>query len=356
MKLVKKTLNWIVLRLPHREFVMKKLLPRIVSSFPVSLVYYPIYTRIARKKTNAIRYSTLVIEPFNVCNLQCTMCAYANSKREKTSISMDLFKKIIDDAKIVGIKTVCFSYFNEPFLDKHIFERVRYTKNAGLSTSIITNGCLMDKKIIDEIFDSDLDSILISLDGYSKETYLSIRKGSDFEQVNANVKLLIDERKARERKKPRITLGYVMQKKNETERSHFQAKWGKLVEEIAWGQPEEFDTAEDIKNRSGVRTKKLSIAIKKGYICWNFFNNLTVRSDGKVVMCCSWLFDDEEHVLGDLNKQSIMEIWNSERVQKLVEMIRNCDYSKIYPCNKCYGPFKLSTHNWWFADYPKGGS
>jgi radical SAM protein with 4Fe4S-binding SPASM domain len=74
------------------------------------------------------------------------------------------------------------------------------------------------------------------------------------------------------------------------------------------------------------------------------FRELNVYSDGKAVLCCDdW---NEEYVVGDLNTQSLGEIWRGEaltRARKAHLESRGADLSVCAKCNlwRDPGPAKL---------------
>ncbi len=77
----------------------------------------------------------VALEPLNVCNIECTMCPYPDMEREKTLMPMDLYKKIIDGVVAFGYTRLNLTHYNEPFLDKNLFERVRYAKTKKRENS-----------------------------------------------------------------------------------------------------------------------------------------------------------------------------------------------------------------------------
>ena len=113
------------------------------------------------------------------------MCPYPDMTREKVLMSMDLFKKIIDDATTNSIKEVCLNFYNEPLLDPLLFERIKYAKSKGLRVMFNSNGCLLTEEKINALLDSGLDSITFSFDAATKETYEKTRVGGDFEKTKS---------------------------------------------------------------------------------------------------------------------------------------------------------------------------
>ena len=63
----------------------------------------------------------VALEPFNVCNLECTMCPYPDMDRAKSQMTMELYKKIVDDVVAFGHTRLNLTHYNEPFLDTNLF-------------------------------------------------------------------------------------------------------------------------------------------------------------------------------------------------------------------------------------------
>ena len=75
----------------------------------------------------------------------------------------------------------------EMLLDKRIPDFIRYGKEKGVGyISMTTNGLLLDKEMTQRILQSRLDSLSISIDAGTKETYKEVR-GGDFDKLVKNV-------------------------------------------------------------------------------------------------------------------------------------------------------------------------
>jgi len=70
----------------------------------------------------------------------------------------------------------------EPLLREDLFQLLELMRQKHLEVHLITNGLLLTPQIMDTFKQLGV-RIMISIDGASPETYLSIRQGSDFEQV-----------------------------------------------------------------------------------------------------------------------------------------------------------------------------
>ena len=66
--------------------------------------------------------------------------------------------------------------------------------------------------------------------------------------------------------------------------------------------------------------------------CWKMWHSCVVTWDGKVVPCC---FDkDASHVMGDLNKDTLKEIWGNKRYKAFRQSILK-SRAEIDICKNC---------------------
>jgi len=164
-----------------------------------------LYRHSFQRKIKNFKLSDLMIsiEPSNICNAECIMCPYQKMTRKKEIRPMDLFKKIVDNCVSYGVKNFNLNFYNEPFLDPFIFERIKYLKSKNARVQLFSNGSVIN---VEKILESGLDEIIFSIDGIKKETYELIRKGLNFEKVVNNVLFLIKKKKELGLKKPKIKL------------------------------------------------------------------------------------------------------------------------------------------------------
>lgn len=70
-----------------------------------------------------------------------------------------------------------------------------------------------------------------------------------------------------------------------------------------------------------------------GSRCSANYSNIMILPDGKVTIC-EQLYWNPKYIIGDLTKQSIIEVWNSERALKLAFPKRE-EFRDSSPCKKC---------------------
>lgn len=288
-----------------------------------------------------MRWRSISIEGYNVCNLKCKMCPYTIMTRNKEQMSMELFKKIVDDAVEFGIKNICLNLYNEPLLDDLLLDRIDYAKGKGLRVGFYSNATLLNEEKITEILEAELDYINFSFDGYTKETYEMIRTGADFERTKRNIIRLVEEKNRRKLNKPVISVVLTAQKGNHNEIENFSKFWKNLADNAG---------ACEMDNRQGGdRVKKDKI---KPYPCFIFCGlgggGPVVMSNGKIPLCCRDY--DGATILGDLNSQTIEEVWNSFTFRKLKELHHKGKGNQIELCKNCDALY--SGYIWWMSTFP----
>ena len=129
----------------------------------------------------------------NKCNLHCVACYSLDDKRNKCKdMSLEEIKYALSELKRVGVTKVVFSG-GETFLRKDISDMVIYAKEVLniASIDIITNGTVLNRDELVKVANY-VDSIAVSIDGYSKENATFIRDEGIFETVIKGVETIRD--------------------------------------------------------------------------------------------------------------------------------------------------------------------
>jgi organic radical activating enzyme len=126
------------------------------------------------------------------CNLRCVLCAVGNRKgyeHVNATMDMGLLEKILDKIKSENPNAIVLPYGNsEPFLNPHLPECLIAIKQRGLRCDMATN--LNHLNRLDEVLNAGLNSLLISVSGFTQETYGKSHVGGNIEVVKANMLIL----------------------------------------------------------------------------------------------------------------------------------------------------------------------
>jgi radical SAM protein with 4Fe4S-binding SPASM domain len=266
-------------------------------------------------------------------------------------MSMELFKKVIDDFSILFKNTDSKLYHinmykdGEPLLNPNICDMISYAKNARISNSIsiTTNGSLITKELAADLIKSKIDLIRISIehvssDGYKKISNTSIR----YEDIIDKVKRLYKIN--RESGSPVYILVKITDSGlNKQELTKFKYDFSKICDEVRVDHLMGWSNSNDIDFTLGIKPKTNmdgSTKIHNQIVCPDPFSRLAINSNGTVSACC---VDWSHGVLtGDVNKNSIAEIWNGEEYRHLRRMHLLGQRDAIAACSNCQ--FVQGTH------------
>jgi MoaA/NifB/PqqE/SkfB family radical SAM enzyme len=300
-------------------------------------VYKNLVMRKARRlaKINEVHKESIYIETALSCNASCVFCAHHYQKMNGI-MSMDLFKKIIDDCYEFGIKHINLGIYGEILVDKDVFEKIAYLRNYKMTYGIVTNASLLTPEKVDRFFElGGLSYVNFSMNGFSKEVYEKTMVGLKRDVTYKNVLHFLEEKERRKADDLTITISAVLTKINKKDFKEFFRFWRKqkgiymiLPVELVDRMGEKYDGH---IGKLGPMTKKDNWLSP----CRSVWGPLMVYCDGTVGPCCVES-DKRKLIVGDATKQTIREISIGEELKKL----RQChlsDKRKNHPiCGKCY--------------------
>ncbi|HEX9508022.1 MAG TPA: radical SAM protein, partial [Myxococcales bacterium] len=117
------------------------------------------------------------------CNADCVFCPYGATADSQPKGKMDwgLFRKIVDESAHYRVRRISPYLMNEPFVDREIFERIRYINEANPRAKVIitTNGSLLTPPVVDRVLGlgEGLHEIAISVQGIDAEAYEKTMRG-----------------------------------------------------------------------------------------------------------------------------------------------------------------------------------
>lgn len=242
------------------------------------------------------------IESTNICNAKCVFCPRDEMHRRQGIMTVELFRKIVDECAELGITHIRMHNYGEAFMDRKLVEKVRYAKQKGIrEVGMISNGSLITEPIARGMIDAGLDAINISVDASGKEVFESTRIGLKYDKVIANIERLVRLRGESGKRRPKLILSFVRQN-NSADEHAFIEHWRPIADKIH---------VTDLHNWAGTLNTESDV----NYPCYRPWLTFTVLWDGRVSLCCADF--DGKTILGDLNTHSIAEVWNAEPYRKV---------------------------------------
>ncbi|MEZ4087708.1 MAG: radical SAM/SPASM domain-containing protein [Candidatus Gracilibacteria bacterium] len=302
------------------------------------------------------------METTNRCNIKCVMCPRGQENhmtRAVMNMARPLFQKIIDqiddieeEKKGRGISEADFRadppqdlvwegsvddicnlrlhHFGSPILDPEIVDRVTYVKsNTGIGVHFSETASNLRTKKVKQLFDAGLDRLTIALDGTNAEEFYRVRGIKiDFDKVLRTVQEII-RLKIVSTYETRLYVQLIQMK--DAPKAKFIEEWEKepeigIIHKPFFPYP---DVSHDfVTSPDNVFNKKCKIP----------FTSVTVLADGRVVPCNSDY--NGEHILGDLNTESLEKVWNGETFRDFRRDFVYRTFESGSLCNRCgYYPF-----------------
>jgi radical SAM protein with 4Fe4S-binding SPASM domain len=279
--------------LPFR-YALRKLVARSIRGIPY------------RRTTHTDGHPReIVLGLHNQCTRRCSFCRFGlpeYAQELRHFMPDETILRIIDDLKSAGYRgSIGIGRYCEPLMDMRL-EAVLGIMSAELSDCelhVLTNGDPATRERLEAICRiPTLTKILVSL--YDGEEQLArwkdmIRGCSG--DVQAKVKLI-----------PKFSF----------EDFHVVNKIGELAIKQAY------------------ELKEWGRSAEPGLLCTEPFRRMMINHDGTVPMCCNILdFTREDQVMGNVNGESILEIWRGEKFSAIRARMANGGLQSIEACGQC---------------------
>ena len=256
-------------------------------------------------------------------------------------MNMEVFRKILD--KLTPDLIHLTLYFQgEPMLNPHFTEMVQMARTKKIFVATSTNGHFLNVENVDKIIKSDLNHLIISLDGLDQQTYEQYRVKGDFQTVVEGIQRLVAARKSAHSNSPFIELQFLVMRHNEHQVNQVkefarESRVDKLSLKSAqvYNFKSENTIIPTLKEKS--RYKQMPdgswvIAKKIRNRCRRIWSSIVVSWDGKVVPCC---YDkNADNQTGNLLEESLNSLWKSQLYTSFRKKVLS-NRSDIDICSNC---------------------
>lgn len=138
------------------------------------------------------RPAAMILETVNICNNACVICSYPVHTRPKRTMSLDLFRRAVDQYAAVGGGHLSMTpMLGEIFVDKLLPERLEILASIAAVTSLsATTNAVMARRYGDERLRSILarfDRLYISVYGLDRDEYHRMTRKDEFALMEQQV-------------------------------------------------------------------------------------------------------------------------------------------------------------------------
>ena len=237
------------------------------------------------------------------------------------SMSLDLYKKIVDEAE-GNIEFLSLASRGEPLVCREFAAMMEYSIGKFLNLKINTNASLMTEAHCHALLCGGTSTIVFSADAAEEPMYSQLRVNGKLERVLRNIERF---KKIRETQYPQTQLitrvSGVMFDQEKQNMESMQRLWGGLVDQVSFVKYNPWENIYDTKP-NGIKTP-----------CSDLWRRMFVWYDGTVNPCDS----DYRSTLQveNIARSSIDKIWASKSYQRLRNVHHHGRRTQTEPCRRC---------------------
>lgn len=221
------------------------------------------------------------------CNAKCLFCPLSKMTRKGGVMKWELFQKIIKEGKEAGCRYFTPFIMGEPFVYKRIWDALDYMEKEKVKVCLFTNAEFLDVERICRY--KNIWYLNCSLNASTPGTHHKVMRGPNWYKVVPNINKLFQEATFP------VRVSFIKCDENVKEVNQFK----KMFPSVRVGQSGNWTN--DIHNSQEMKGEKLP--------CYTVLNQMYIHWDGTVVPCC--MDYNGKMVIGDVNKQSVKEIWDN---------------------------------------------
>ena len=271
----------------------------------------------------------IILETSINCNANCIMCPNHKVKRINRNISDELFKKVIDQCIGKNVGAIHPFMHGEPFVVPDIFDKLRYINEKLPDTEIVlisNGGAFTEDKARELLTIKNIRSLTFSIDAINPETYAKVRRGLDYNTTFNNILTFLGLNKVSDNP-IKTAVSMTISNYNINENKEFYDFWVDKVDHVdrhrCTGRNKEVMFYGDEDSR--IHFKNVPCKILWDIMC--------INTDGNISMCCEDY--QPEVIIGNVNNQSIEEIWNSDKFNTIRRLHLEHKKDLLLVCKDC---------------------
>ncbi|MFO0576719.1 MAG: SPASM domain-containing protein [Polyangia bacterium] len=274
------------------------------------------------------------IELTNRCPMRCGFCPRGvpgKMSRPTGFMELALFRRLLEQLPDgqAAYRPLELHHLGESLLHPQVADFVAAATERGLPTEMSVNPSLLTPELGRRLLDAGLRRLVVSLDGLDDPTLVRIRgPAARYTRAEPNLEALVDEVAARGDAAPQIVIQMIDLHANRDQHAAFLLRWGTTGLKTVTAYIKALDGPDPDDGEAGTAGRE-----PLRYLCSYPFRSVVVLWDGRVVPCCR--DDDGRLILGDLNRQTLEEIWHGPVARELRRRHRRNELPKGHLCSGC---------------------
>ena len=264
------------------------------------------------------------VELTNRCPFTCIMCSRTNNmKRDQGLMTFETFQAVVDEYAVAQpekarTELTWLHHFGESLTHPEFGRFIRYAVSKGVKAAMSVNPLMMTPAVAQDLLDSGVHTLSISLDGHDDESFKAIRGVPNAYQKSKDNLLAFLEKKVATGNPVVVNLSMIDFAKNRGSIERVRAFW-EQVPGINVFAAKEFKVwngdAADVNVLADEQVDNAERRKRNGRVaCTIPWQQMSVTWDGDLVPCC---YDyDKKYSYGKV-KDGIAKAWNGERMRAL---------------------------------------
>ena len=293
------------------------------------------------------------IEPANYCQLRCPACpvgqrSHSNTPHKAQNMTWDTYLRILTQLQSTA-HTIQFYFQGEPLLNPLLPKMIARAHEAGLFTIVSTNAQALTHTMAQELVKSGLNRIIVSIDGFSEESYAAYRVGGSLHRALEGLQFL-REAKAQYGSTIYIELQVLRLRTNEHEwqwiKRHYQQlgathlvfKTAQLYD-YQHGHPlmptnQRYSRYHRQTDGTYQLHRPTPFTLRHNNTpCYRLWSGCVITTAGELLPCC---YDKAgEHAFGSLLTQDIQQLWHNKNADDFRRQVLLSSHT-VPICNECY--------------------
>lgn len=275
------------------------------------------------------------LELSSACTMRCNYCYHSDQNNlpfTKGLMDTRLASMVIDQCADLGVNSIKFNYRGESTMHPQFAYLTCKAKALAKGSTFIdrlTNSNFKFSKQREDIFEglSNQTKVKVSFDSFIPSVMETQRAGSIHKVCIDNIEKFYNH-PSRIKSETKIVIQAVrtLLNKDEDIAGEVKRRWQEAqvsIRDMVAGRVD--------KDLSALENKQRDTSQRES--CIQAHARLIVGHDGKVQACCPDI--GSKLILGDANKETIYDIWNSEKAKKLRKALKNKKAFENEPCKSC---------------------
>ncbi len=302
------------------------------------------------------------MEHTTYCNKQCIFCEHTHWQEKQTRITFDQFKHIVDPIK--SLKWINITGEGSSFLNKDFMRILGYLRKRDINVNFVDEFDFFDEEISKKVIELGINSIYVSFDAATKETYETIKKGCNYDKALHNIRTLLRLKEEMNSPFPVLHFRFIVTKLNYKEMPEYIELMANLKNRgirarvdfaglLTFPGIEQYYLPIDkipekilIKTYENALKHNINLHFSHAGSSFRSINKCTAWTEpyvligGEVISCCAIIMSNNRkflrgHSFGNVYEKPFLEIWQSDEYKKFRKLVNQKNGEVPITCNNC---------------------